>query len=190
MLVEAKNKQSEKDYSARVGGKLSDEVAQDLDKRMGAGFSEKLEELAEKLSCDPQDLVGVFASECGLDPTAVNPSSGATGLIQFMPSTAQSLGTTTAAIKNMSAVEQLDLVEKYFNNWGIQNLKNSEGKVTGGTLYTLVFLPAYAGKETLCSRGSDFYNSNTGLDVDGDGHITQTDLSNQVRKKYEAFYSA
>jgi hypothetical protein len=38
--------------------------------------------------------------------------SGAVGLIQFMPSTAKGLGTSTEALKKMSAVQQLDFVKK------------------------------------------------------------------------------
>lgn len=41
-------------------------------------------------------------------------TSGATGLIQFMPATAQGMGTTTAALAAMSAVQQLDYVQRYF----------------------------------------------------------------------------
>ena len=40
---------------------------------------------------------------------------GATGLIQFLPSTARGLGTTTDALAGMSSVEQLNYVEKYFD---------------------------------------------------------------------------
>ena len=50
----------------------------------------------EKLNIDPKDLLGIMNSESGLNPQAVNKSSGATGLIQFMPATAKSLGTTVS----------------------------------------------------------------------------------------------
>ena len=51
--------------------------------------------------------------ESRLNPQAVNPISGATGLIQFMPSTARG-GTTTAVLKRMSNVQQLDYVLALF----------------------------------------------------------------------------
>lgn len=44
----------------------------------------------------------------------VNRASGATGLIQFMPSTAKQLGTTTDKLAAMTEVDQLDYVAKYF----------------------------------------------------------------------------
>lgn len=48
------------------------------------------------------------------------PGSGAIGLIQFMPSTAKGLGTSTSALKQMTAVDQLAYVEKYFAPYKIE----------------------------------------------------------------------
>ena len=69
---------------------------------------------AKELGIDPNWLMLVMYAESGLDPTAVNPYTGATGLIQFMPETAQGLGYSVSAIKGMPAVTQLYLVYKYF----------------------------------------------------------------------------
>lgn len=41
------------------------------------------------------------------------PHEQGTGLIQFMPATAKSLGMTISQLAAMTAVEQLDVVEEY-----------------------------------------------------------------------------
>jgi len=64
---------------------------------------------------DPAWLANVINFETGytFDASTVN-QIGATGLIQFLGSTAQDLGTTTEALAGMSEVEQMKFVEKYF----------------------------------------------------------------------------
>lgn len=64
---------------------------------------------------DPAMLANVINFESnGFNPQAVNPFSGATGLIQFMPTTAAELGTSTGSLRGMSAVQQMDYVKRYF----------------------------------------------------------------------------
>ena len=75
----------------------------------------ELQAIAKRLKTEPAWLLNVMASESLLDPKARNglPGQTATGLLQFIESTARSMGTTTEAIRRMSPVEQLRLVEKY-----------------------------------------------------------------------------
>ena len=79
-------------------------------------FVIKVREVSNRLGIDPNWLMAIMYTESArtFSPSIQN-SIGATGLIQFMPSTARGLGTTTTELKNMSAVEQLDWVEKYLN---------------------------------------------------------------------------
>ena len=56
-----------------------------------------------------------FESAETFSPSVRNRLSGATGLIQFMPSTAQRLGTTTDALAAMTPEKQLDYVSRYFS---------------------------------------------------------------------------
>ena len=77
-------------------------------------FREKLAQIAGRMGVSPADLIRIMYKESGMNPRAVNRTSRATGLIQFMDFTAISLGTTIGALYRMSAVEQLDYVEKYF----------------------------------------------------------------------------
>lgn len=107
-------------------------------------FKAKLQQIAGKLNINPNWLMFVFfietvASRYGKINSAIQNSIGATGLIQFMPSTAISLGTTCDALKNMSNVEQLDWVYLY--------LKPYSGRMNSlHDLYFAVFFPAAIGK--------------------------------------------
>lgn len=107
-------------------------------------FKAKLQQIAGKLNINPNWLMVVFFIETAaprygkIDSTIQN-SIGATGLIQFMPSTAISLGTTCEALKNMTNVTQLDWVLKYFRPYsGRMNSLHD--------LYFAVFFPAAIGK--------------------------------------------
>ncbi|MCR5261947.1 MAG: transglycosylase SLT domain-containing protein [Candidatus Gastranaerophilales bacterium] len=166
-------------------GSVPEELAAQIDAKNGAGFTAKVEEIAKRLNCDPADLLGMMYSESGLNSKAVNGSSGSTGLIQFMPSTAQGLGTSTAELAAMSPIEQLDYVEKFYES----NLKavgmNDGRHIEAGTLYALAFLPAYANREVLTVAGEKYYNANSGLDTDGNGDISTSDLTTRVRNKYQ-----
>jgi hypothetical protein len=123
-------------------------------------------------------------SESGISSTVLNKAgSGATGLIQFMPATARGLGTSTEALAKMSAVEQLDYVEKYLRQAkSIAGIGKDES-IDGGTLYALVFMPAHAKKDTLAVKGSGAYMANSGLDLNGDNRITAKDLQMRMDKK-------
>jgi len=97
--------------------------------------------LSKKLGVpDPGWLANLINFETGMtfDPSTVN-HIGATGLIQFIPSTAKSLGTTTEALAKMTPKEQMVYVEKY--------LLPYSGKMNNPTdLYMAVFFPTAVGK--------------------------------------------
>ena len=82
--------------------------------RTSRAFRAELVRVGERLDIDPNFIAAVMAAESGFDPKATNPVGGATGLIQFMPATARLYGTTTDAIRRMSDVEQLTLVERFY----------------------------------------------------------------------------
>lgn len=147
------------------------------------GFYNKVVEVAKRVQCDPNDLMALMNAESGLNPSAQNPSPGstATGLIQFVESTANRLGTTTAALKQMSAEEQLVYVEKYLQQTKADAGIGENEKIGAGTLYSLVFLPAYANKNVLASRGDRYYKKNDSLDINGDGQITKSELGQRVQ---------
>lgn len=80
---------------------------------------------------------------------AITNSIGATGLIQFLPSTAKSLGTTTDSLRRMSFKEQLKYVDKYLYSI-LKNKLKADGKVpdsfTQGDLFMTIFYPLAVGK--------------------------------------------
>src|SRR5690606_40019491 len=70
-------------------------------------FVDKVEAIAARIGTKPEYLMAVMSFESGQSfrPDIRNAAgSGATGLIQFIPSTAQGLGTSTQALSRMSAV--------------------------------------------------------------------------------------
>jgi len=140
-------------------------------------FKAKVLKIANNLEMDPDHLMAIMKVESGFDASIRNGlGSGATGLIQFMPDTARGLGTTTDALANMSAVEQLDYVEKY--------LMPYKGKMkTAADAYMAVFSPAFIGKgddNVAYSSGSSGYNMNQGLDLNKDGKITNGELGTKI----------
>jgi peptidoglycan hydrolase-like protein with peptidoglycan-binding domain len=147
-------------------------------------FNKKLEKISLELGIKSKDLIAIMKQESNVNPAAVNPMSGATGLIQFMPRTAASLGTSTAELKQMSAVDQLDYVYKYFKMVGVKP------GMELGDLYMAVFMPAHIGKPdnfVLGSAGASgfagkVYDQNKGLDKNRDGAITVADVKQSVSR--------
>lgn len=110
-------------------------IFSDLVKSNRDSFLKEVKTVANRIGTSGNALMAVMWKESGLNPKAVNPKGGATGLIQFMPDTAKGLGTTTEKLYNMTNVEQLKYVEKYFNQF-----KGSKRTYTD--LYLITFFPA------------------------------------------------
>lgn len=98
-------------------------------------FLAKVKQVCKDLGINPNWLMAVMYKESGISSKAVNHNGGATGLIQFMPDTAKSLGTTTTALYNMTNVAQLDYVKRYFQPYA--KYINSYAD-----LYLVTFFPA------------------------------------------------
>jgi hypothetical protein len=149
------------------------------DENTSAAFKKKVIQIAGRLGMDPTHLMAVMSYETGgtFSPSARNAQSGATGLIQFMPSTARKLGTTTDELAMMSAEEQLAYVEDY--------LRPYAGKMTTvEDAYMAVLWPKGVGRgasHILFSQGSSPYRMNSYLDVDQDGNITAGEAASKVR---------
>jgi hypothetical protein len=112
----------------------------------------------------------------------------ATGLIQFMPFTAKSLDTSIESLRSMSALDQLDYVEKFYRKNGnlISKIKSPE------EAYFLVFYPAallhnddfVLGSEVSPQRARLIKNQNAPFDTNSDGGITKGEIKQFVRKKW------
>lgn len=156
-------------------------------------FGVKMLEMSERLGLEPNYILSVMSIETAgtFDPAIENPllpisRGGPVGLIQFMPTTAKGLGTTSADLKRMSAVEQLEYVERFFK----QNGHKIRPGVPGD-YYMAVFMPAFIGapEDMVLGRKGDstqipgvgltydsVYRNNPGFDRDKDGVFTVADV--------------
>ena len=159
----------------------------------GQAFIDKVKEVCSRLGLEPDFLMATIDAECGFDHRAVNPVSGATGLIQFMPATAADLGTSTSAIRGMSAIQQLDYVEKYFKGFGSLVSQISEPAES----YLIVFYPYAVGKPDSYVLGSQesprmvalIARQNGIYDLNKDGQITKGEIMEYMRNnKYKGAY--
>lgn len=104
-----------------------------------AAFIAELTRYAGLLGAKVDDLMLIMYAESRLNEKARNPKTRATGLIQFMPSTAIGLGTTVDKLMQMTNVEQLYFVYKYFQPY--------VGKLDSVyDFYKAVFFPIMLGK--------------------------------------------
>lgn len=71
------------------------------------GFCRELLTVVRELDADGDRLAALMSEESGFHPEAKNPNGGATGLMQWLPSTAPLVGTTVEALAKMSAIEQV-----------------------------------------------------------------------------------
>ena len=153
--------------------------------KTSAAFREKVIRIARDLGTDPNYLMAIMSFEsAGFDPAARNKLSGATGLIQFMPSTAKRLGTTTDALARMSAEDQLDYVAAYFAEF------KGRLKTLEDAYMAVLYRPAVGmGPEHVLFRSGDpstgtAYAQNSPLDLNKDGRITVAEATSFVRKRF------
>lgn len=145
-------------------------------------FRGAVRKVAASLGVPADDLMACIAWETGrtFSPAVRNAAgSGATGLIQFMPTTAAALGTTTAALARMTAVEQLAYVERYFQPY--------RGRLNNlGDLYMGVLWPAGIGKPDTyvlwdAKTRPTTYRQNAGIDINRDSRITRGEALAKVK---------
>lgn len=152
--------------------------------RVSPEFRRKVFALCERQGLVPDYLMACMAFETGesFSPRVRNGAgSGATGLIQFMPSTARSLNTTTEALSRMTAEQQLDYVESYFRPYA--------GRLT--TLsdhYMAILWPAAIGRpesHSLWTKANSptTYRQNAGLDANRNHVITKAEAAAKVQAK-------
>lgn len=150
--------------------------------RVSPAFRARLRELVRNLGWTDEHadwLMACMAFETGetFSPSIRNPSSTATGLIQFMAATARQLGTTTTALAGMSAEQQLAYVEAYLRPYAnrIRSLED---------LYMSILWPRGIGQAlnwALWASGTQAYAVNRGLDLNRDGRVTKREATAKVR---------
>lgn len=155
--------------------------------RVSEAFRAKVVAIAKNLSVEPNWLMAVMAYETGytFSPAARNPGSSATGLIQFLQASAIGLGTTTARLARMTAVEQLDYVEKYYKSVAAGRVRN-----LGDAYLAVLFPPGVGRPDTYVMWQRDAgpyqreYAANSDLDREKKGYITRGDAVSVVNESY------
>jgi len=152
-----------------------------------ATFAKGVKALARKYGINPNWLMALMNSETGGSFRADQRNaagSGATGLIQFMPATARSLGTTTEYLASLTNVQQLAWVDKYIaytmKYLGVDKIKDYDD------LYLLIFYPKAVGKKdsyVIAKPDTITYRQNKGVDMKGDkdGRLTVSDFKSFIR---------
>lgn len=142
------------------------------------------DDLAMPAASGADDLMACMAweSDNTFSPSILNKAgSGAVGLIQFMPSTAAGLGTSSAALARMTAEDQLNYVYKYFRPF--------KGRLRHlGDVYMAILWPGGVGQSdsfVLWDKATRpvHYRQNAGLDVDKNGTITRAEAVAKVNAR-------
>jgi len=124
---------------------------------------------------DDNEFAKMIERESSFDTRALNTSSGASGLFQFIPKTARSLGTSTFKIRRMSADKQLALYSNYMEKW------IGAGNTVKGKLALLQAAPAYANAANdtvVYKKNTKAWKNNKGWRPDNGGDITVGSIKN------------
>lgn len=138
----------------------------------------------------PRWLAGVveFETDRSWSPSKRNPTSGAVGLIQFLP---RAWGAAAASwpsaneLAAMSFIQQLEYVVRYF-----AEISRTQGRIHSLTdMYLSVFAPKGVGRSpdtVLFSAGEKGYDQNSHLDHGDKGYITVGDAANAPNARLAA----
>lgn len=155
----------------------------------------RLVEISERLFGEEYKfaLLPVVAMESGFYPKIKNKKSGATGLIQFLPSTMRGFGYEPHEFDQLSLNDQLILVESYFK-------KTARHRTRGGTtedlreqiysitdIYLLVFYPKAWNKSdssTLFKFPMKAYKNNTLYDLNDDEVVKKKEVAIYLANKF------
>ena len=142
-------------------------------------FLRQVEGVAQRVGAKPEELMGVMSLETSgtFRAGVANPNTHATGLIQFMPRTAQGLGTSIGDLSRMTPSEQLPWVEKYLSQ---PAYRGRVGSLEG--LYSAILPGHIMGPDEVMFRpGTAAYNANSWLDTDHQNGISVQEAVQQVR---------
>lgn len=155
--------------------------------RVSPAFRTRVRTICTDLGFDPSWLMACMAFESG-ETFRANiknaAGSGAVGLIQFMPRTAEELGTSVDLLGMLSPEEQLDFVYRYFLPY--------KGKLKAlSDVYMAILWPAAIGRpedSILWSKEQrpTTYRQNSGLDSNKDAIITKAEAASKVAAKLKA----
>lgn len=154
-------------------------------KKVSPAFRQRVFDICTELAINPDHLMACMAFETGdsFSPSKENAAgSHAVGLIQFMPTTAAALGTSTEELAAMTAEDQLLFVRKYFlpQKGRLHNL---------GDVYLAILWPSGVGKPddySLFVKGQApvrRYLQNRGLDLNRDGIVSRAEACAAVEQR-------
>ncbi|HEE5877600.1 TPA: hypothetical protein R7P94_003673, partial [Acinetobacter baumannii] len=153
-------------------------------KNFTSNKAKTIEAVAKSIGVDPNDLAAVISFETAgtFSPSAKNPKSSATGLIQFMEGSGGTkgkyYGMSRKKFASLSFDEQMVYVEKYFKERGFKSSK----KRNVADLYTAVTGYGY-------KKGSRAYELNKVWDSNKDGYIAKGEMvQNKDFKKHQRNY--
>lgn len=118
----------------------------------------------------------VIGLESGWNPSALNPGSGAAGLIQFTPGTLQRMGYHGRPFQQLSAVEQMPYIDQYLS-------RVKRWKVPGDT-YMAIIAPAFIGvpdDTVVYPVGGPAWRQNPTMREGELGPITARSIRNRIR---------
>ncbi|MEM7368151.1 MAG: transglycosylase SLT domain-containing protein [Bacteroidota bacterium] len=153
-------------------------------------FEQKVREIAVRLQIAPEWLMAVMYAESSFEASVFNrKGSGAVGLIQFMPATAQELGTSSQELASLDPVNQLEYVYRYF-----AQVEERYGEYVSLTDVYLAVLYPKARRQDPCyllyAKPSRAYQMNSGLDENKDGVVTVSDIDTRMRRLFPVAYHA
>ena len=161
--------------------------------KVSKAFRTKVRAISKRLKLQPDHLMAIMAFETNktFSPKQTTTTSSAIGLIQFMPNTAKTLGTTAAKLKAMSAVDQLTYVEKYFK-WVEKTFKVKLKSLTDAYLAVLLpgaikhRKPSHAVFDQKTKRRKRQYDANKWLDKNRDKKVTRAEITAYITKFLKA----
>lgn len=140
----------------------------------------KVTKICEDLGINELHLYKVISIESKGNTKAVNKQSKATGIIQWLPSTARRLGTSIDSLYTMSMNEQLDYLYEYYKPICKKYKLNSYKDV-----YLAVFHPKALGKPNnyvIGNKDSKAVKQNKSIDVNNDGIIEVSEIIHLLAK--------
>ena len=150
----------------------------------GSGFVTAVKDYSNSLGVDPNWLMAIMYFETAgtFSASIRNPYTDATGLIQFMPTTALDLGTSIDALALMSAEQQLYYVYRYFYPYR----KKIKSYID---MYLATFFPVAIGKpsyyilQTNSLSASTIADVNPVFDTNNDRKITVGEIEKVITDK-------
>lgn len=143
---------------------------------------------AVDLKMNAPDYLLMMDAESKLDPTQINPLSGATGLNQLTSAANYAAGITEEFRVNqfhkLSVAEQLPYVKKYFSNmpWTKAGLKyDHAGQVWQSNFAPMTMLSKGTGLDVVLYSSGPAYEKNKTLDTDKKGYITVRDMVRHLK---------